>query len=155
MYSDDKVVALLAPAPAAGGHMMVVPREHFPIVEQVPDFVVGEMFCKANKLSVGIFEALGAQGTNLLLQNGVAAGQRHGHVALHVIPRKEGDGLNLAWPPKQLSEEEMSTLELKIKDAAKNVGAFEQEKPKPAEAKKPEEVSEAEEYLVNQMRRIP
>ena len=63
-----------------------------------------------------------------------------------------------AWQPKQLSEEEMSTVELKLKDECKNIGAFEKEKPKPKELPRPEEVKEAEEeinYLLKQLKRMP
>ncbi len=156
LYEDEKVIALTAPTPAVPGHLWIVPRKHTPILEQVPDPVVAELFVKANKISVALFEALGAQGTNMLIQNGVPAGQQHPHTILHVIPRRENDGLNLAWKPRQLDEEEMSTVELKIKEEAKNVGAFEKEESKPVEKEKPKEMEKKEdEYLIKHLRRIP
>jgi histidine triad (HIT) family protein len=154
VYEDEKIVALLHPAPSAPGHFIVVPRAHAPIFEQVPDMVTAELFVKANKISKAIFEGLGAEGTNVFVQNGVAAGQRHNHAMVHVIPRREGDGLPLQWKPKQFSEEEMSTAELKIKEETKNVGIFEKEKPKPVEVEKPKEVKK-EDYRIKHLRRIP
>ena len=156
VYEDDKIMALLAPKPCAVGHIWIVPKKHAPILEQIPDFVVANMFSKANKLSMICFENLGVQGTNILIQNGVAAGQSNDHCILHVIPRQENDGMNLLWKPKQLNEEEMSTLELKIKEEAKNVGIFEKEQEKPIEEKKPEEVEDdSEDYMIKQLERIP
>ena len=71
---------------------------------------------------------MGAQGTNIFVSNGVSAGQSVAHFTVNVIPRKEGDNVNLEWKPIQLSEEEMSTAELKIKEVTKDMGAEKQEK---------------------------
>jgi len=158
LFEDDKLAITLAPKPAVAGHVWLVPKEHAAILEQVPDFVTGKLFDKANKVSIAVFEALGAEGTNIMVSNGVAAGQSTNHCIVSVLPRRENDGLNLAWQPKQLSEEEMSTIELKLKEETKNIGAFEKEKPKPKELPKPEEVKEAEEevnYLLKQLKRMP
>lgn len=157
LYEDEKVFAFLALKPAATGHIIITPKEHHPILEQVPDFIVSELFVKANKISMACFETIGAEGTNLLIQNGIAAHQKHNHVLLHVIPRRENDGLKLLWQPRQLGEEEMSTLELKIKQEAEGVGAFETEKQKPIEEKKPDQIEAGpeEDYLLKQLERLP
>ena len=157
IYEDDKIVAMLAPKPAVLGHVIILPKEHAPIIEQVPDYVVAQMFVLANKISMASFEVLGAEGTNILVQNGTGAGQTHPHAMIHVLPRKQNDNLNMLWQPKEMSEEEMSTVELKLKDEAKSIGAFETEKPKPVEIEKPEtiEVTEGENYLIKQLERLP
>ena len=79
------------------------------------------------------------------------------HTTIHIVPRKENDGLNLLWKPKQQSEEQMSTLELMIKEEAKKIAPFEKEKPKPIEIKKPEEIkpTKEENYMIKQLKRIP
>jgi histidine triad (HIT) family protein len=157
LYEDEKVYAFLAPKPATTGHVIITTKEHYPILEQVPDLVTGELFVKANKISMSCFETIGAEGTNILIQNGVAAGQKHNHVILHVIPRRDKDGLNLAWQPKQMGEEEMSTVELKVKQETGAIGSFEKEKEKPIEIKGPEEIEAGpeEDYLIKQLERLP
>ncbi|MBD3304382.1 HIT domain-containing protein [Candidatus Woesearchaeota archaeon] len=157
VYEDDKVFAFLAQKPASTGHVILTSKEHQPILEQIPDFIVGELFTKANKISMAAFETIGAEGTNILMQNGVAAGQKHNHALLHIIPRRENDGLNLAWKPRQLEEEEMSTIELKIKKETEGIGAFEQEEEKPIEEKGPEKIETGpeEDYLLKQLERLP
>ncbi len=154
LFEDEKLFAMASPEPAAPGHVLVLPKVHAPILEAVPDFVVGDMFKVANKVGVAVFEALGAQGTNVLVQNGPAAGQRHNHVMINVIPRFENDNLQLGWAPKPASEEELSSLEGKIKDETKSVGVFESEKPKPVELAEPKAVSK-EDYRMKTFRRIP
>ncbi len=67
--------------------------------------------------------------------------------------------MDFAWQPKQLSDEEMSTVELKLKEEAKCIGIFEQEKPKPKEiTTNVEEVKEEKDeinYLLKQLERLP
>ncbi len=156
LYEDEQIAILLAPKPTVPGHIILAPKNHAAILEQVPDFVIGKLFDKANKVSIAVFETLGAEGTNIIVNNGLAAGQTTNHFLLNVIPRRENDGLNLLWQPKQLSEEEMSTIELKLKDESKGIGVFEKEKEKPKEEKKPEKIDEEEEnYLLKQLERLP
>ncbi len=160
LFENDNIYVMHDPSPAALGHLLVLPKKHFQIIEQIPDYLVGELFTAANKASTTIFEALKAQGTNIMLQNGVAAGQKNSHLIIHVIPRRQEDGLNLMWQPKQFNEEEMSTVELQIKEQAKNIGGFEkEEKKKPVEIKDDlEQISEEDEkenYMIKQLRRIP
>src|SRR3989344_8380612 len=121
VFEDEKVLAVLDVNGANPGHCFVIPKNHYPIIEQVPDEEIGLIFNTANKVSSAIFETLGAQGTNLFVANGIPAGQTVAHFLVNVIPRRENDGINLQWQPKQLDEEEMSTVEIRLKEQAKNV----------------------------------
>lgn len=154
LFENEKVFAMLSPEPAVPGHVLVLPKQHAPIIEAVPDFVVSNMFVVANKIGAAVFEGLGAQGTNVLIQNGTTAGQRHNHAMVQVIPRFEKDGLQLGWTPKQAEDEELAKMESKIKDETTSVGVFEREKEKPTEVEKPKEVKE-EDWRAKQLRRIP
>src|SRR3989338_4382063 len=145
---------------ANAGHCFVMPKNHYPIIEQVPDTEIGKMFQVSNKISTAIFESLGAQGTNVFVANGIPAGQTVAHFMINVIPRKENDGIGLQWVPKQLSEEEMSTVELKLKENMQGVAVeslVKKEMPKAhAEMPKPFISDEGEEdYFMNQLRKIP
>ncbi len=159
IYEDDLVMAVLDVNGANPGHCFVMPKIHYAILEQVPDNEISRLFNVSNRISSAIFESLGAQGTNIFVANGIPAGQTIAHFTINVIPRKENDGINLQWQPKQLSEEEMSTVELKLKDQAKNIGHFEKKERKPrvhVQAPKPVHFSEEEdEYFTRQMRRVP
>jgi len=156
LFEGKHSVAMVSPSPAVPGHVWVLPKQETSILENTPDFVVAEMFVIANRVSMALFEGLGAQGTNMLIQNGTGAGQVLPHLILHVIPRSEQDGIELLWQPKQLDEEAMSTVELKLKAEMGSVGVFEKEKPKPMEQPKPEEIkSDADNYQFRHLRRIP
>lgn len=157
VYEDEIVTAVLDVNGANPGHCFVIPKTHYPIIEQVPDAEIAKLFQVSNKISSAIFESLGVQGTNIFVANGTPAGQTVAHFTINVIPRKENDGINLQWQPKQLSEEEISTIELKLKEQTKNIGYTEKEiKKTKIEPPKTQFLREdSEEYITKQMRRIP
>src|SRR3989338_6701459 len=145
VYEDSEVLGFLDYNGAVLGHAYIVPKKHYPIFEQVPDEVVSSVFKAANKISGALFDAMGAQGTNIFVSNGVSAGQSVAHFTVNVIPRKEGDNVNLEWKPIQLSEEERSTAELKIKEVTKDRGAEKQEEKYAPEKKEKRESLDADE----------
>ena len=162
IYEDDDIIAILDFNGANPGHTFVMPKQHTPILEQIPPHIIGKLFNVANKISSAIFDALKVQGTNIFVANGVPAGQKVAHFMVNVIPRKENDGINLQWQPRQLSEEEMSTVELKIKDEIGSIGVTSASSTAPKalkQEKKAEPISETvageENYLFKQLRRIP
>ena len=157
IYEDEQVMAVLDVNGANPGHCFVIPKNHYPIIEQIPDSEISRLFQVSNKISTAIFESLGAQGTNIFVANGIPAGQTVAHAVVNVIPRKENDGINLQWTPKQLSEEEMSTVELRLKEQSKNIGNFEKEiKKTKIQSSEIEFLSEdEEEYFTKQLRRLP
>ncbi|MBW3018724.1 HIT family protein [Candidatus Woesearchaeota archaeon] len=134
LFEDDDVFVMLSDEPWSVGHIIAVPKKHYPILEQVPDAVMGKLFDLANKASMCVFEGLGAQGTNVLVNNGIPAGQKVNHVVVNVIPRFENDGLDLSWTPKQASDEELNALEAKFAQEAAPKQEIER---KPAEEYRP------------------
>lgn len=155
IYEDDEVLAILDFNGANLGHSFVIPKHHIPILEQIPSHLIGKLFNVANKIGSTIFDTLKVQGTNIFVANGIPAGQKVAHFMINVIPRKENDNISLQWQPKQLSEEEMSTIELKIKEEIGSIG-FETPKIEKREKENiPKEVSGEDNYLIKQLRRIP
>lgn len=161
IYEDDLILAVLDVNGANPGHCFVIPKNHYPIIEQVPDQELANLFTVANKISSSIFENLKAQGTNIFVANGIPAGQTVAHFMVNVIPRKENDGVNMQWKPKQLTEEEMSTVELKLKEQIKNLGVGNIEKTETPNitsekpAAQPISDDEEDDYISKQLRRVP
>ena len=139
VFGTELVQVLVHPKPAVDGHVLVIPRKHYPIFEAVPNDVVAELFYVANKVSVALFEGMQSQGTNVLLQNGIPAGQTEPHVAVHVIPRNEGDGIKFDWKPTQKSDDDLNKIEALLKSAKSLVDEKVLEKP-------PEKEEEAEQH---------
>ena len=156
VYETEHVYVLVHPKPATTAHLLVVPKQHYPILEAVPEPVVAEMFSVANKLSMVLFEGLKAQGTNILIQNGLPAGQNEPHVALHVLPRFPKDGLDFTWKPLSFNDEQLDLTERTLKGATDTVGVVEKPKPKPREEEKiPEQEATEEDLELRHLRRIP
>ena len=64
----------------------------------------------ARKLGKHIMDTLGADGLNIVQNNGAAAGQTVMHFHLHIIPRYEGDGQKILWDPTSPSAEELTQI---------------------------------------------
>jgi histidine triad (HIT) family protein len=91
VYEDNVCIATLDIAPASKGHLLLIPREHYAVMPQVPDQTLGHLIVIAKRLSQIMLKYLKVTGTNIFVANGAAAGQRVQHFFLHLIPRKEGD----------------------------------------------------------------
>jgi|SRR3989338_1565625 len=161
IYEDDLTLAILDINGSNPGHCFVIPKNHYPIIEQVPDDELAILFTVANKISSAIFENLKAPGTNIFVANGVPAGQTVAHFMINVMPRKENDGVNLQWKTRQLTEEEMSTVELKLKESIKGAGIEKIEKTQKPKITTHEKAAteliadDEDNYFMRQMRRIP
>ena len=156
VYEDELVIAVLNDKPATGGHLLLLPKQHFTIIEQIPDETVSRMFSIANRLSVACFDTLGAHGTNILIQNGVAAGQKSSHASVHIIPRVENDGLNLQWQPIKATEEDLKASQMALESELEKKDEKKDEvKELPKEEEVIEEIPEEENYLLKQLERIP
>lgn len=117
IYEDEQFVAFLKDNPCVPGHTVLMPKKHYTIIEQVPEEVVGKLFSLSNTVSGILFEVLGIQGTNVLINNGVE--QEVAHFSLSIIPRKENDGVSFDFQPLKLEPDQMDIAELGIKEGFK------------------------------------
>ena len=91
LHDDERCIAILDINPAAKGHLLLIPREHYAIMPQVPDDLVAHLSVVAKNLSQLLLQKMKAEGTTIYIANGLVAGQKSQHFMIHVIPRKEGD----------------------------------------------------------------
>jgi len=110
VYEDEEAIAILDVNPANPGHLLIMPKEHYSIMPQMPEDEVGHIFLVAKALSNASLRALEVQGSNIIVANGVAAGQRAQHFMVHLIPRKDNDGVNFQVPQKTIPEEELKKV---------------------------------------------
>ena len=80
-----------------------------------------EIFKIANKVGKNLVKDIKAQGINILVASGYAAGQKADHIVVHIIPRFQDDKINFDWTPKEINEEDLDRIKGLIK--------FEKEKP--------------------------
>ncbi len=95
VYEDDKVLAILDINPIHPGHILLLPKEHYYLLSQIPDKLIRYLFVVAKYLSSAMIKTLGAGGVNIFVANGAGAGQKAPHFMIHLIPRFEDDGLEI------------------------------------------------------------
>ncbi len=115
VYEDEKCIAILDIKPANPGHLLILPKQHYAVMPQMPEEILQHCFTVAKHLSQALLQALNVQGTNIIVQNGPAAGQRANHFMIHLIPRKEDDGLNISLPEQEIGEANMAKLKSALK----------------------------------------
>lgn len=88
IYEDGDFIAFMDIAPQTEGHFLIVPRNHFSALEDMPDALLAKALPLAKKLGRAAAIGLGVEGYNLLQNNGEVAGQAVAHWHLHIIPRR-------------------------------------------------------------------
>jgi len=115
LYEDDRFLAFLDIQPVSLGHALVIPKEHYQDISQVPEGLLGGLFGLARCLGDETIAETGAAGFNIVVNRGVAAGQVVMHAHVHVIPREPDDGLK-HWPKKDIPEEDRERLAAALRD---------------------------------------
>ncbi|HLC88842.1 MAG TPA: HIT family protein, partial [Candidatus Nanoarchaeia archaeon] len=115
VYEDDQCIAILDINPAAKGHLLLLPKEHYAIMPQIPEPILAHLSVVSKHLSQLLLKSLKVDGTTIFVANGLAAGQKAQHFMIHIIPRKEDDNA-LQFEEKVISKE----IQDKVKVAVEN-----------------------------------
>ena len=107
IYEDDSYRVILDNGPATRGHALILPKDHYQDLFELPDETAAGAVVLAKKVAARMREVLHCDGLNLVQNNGAAAGQTVLHYHLHVIPRYQDDGQHILWDPTEPSEEEL------------------------------------------------
>ena len=107
-YEDATAIAFMDIQPVNPGHTLVVPKQHYESLRDTPPEVVTHLFAVATRLAEVVGEVTRAEGMNMVVNSGAAAGQDVFHYHVHVIPRRAGDGFDvpLPFPGSQMPERE-------------------------------------------------
>lgn len=143
VYEDDDFLAFLDINPLNPGHTLIIPKKHYKLVFDVPNF--GEYWEVAKKVALAAIKSLGAFTVNFLTM-----GFEIDHAHIHVVPRFENDGhgeLPKRGVIKKIDETEMQEIANKLKDSIppKEEKVEEVEKKK---EEKPKERTEEETYWI-------
>ncbi len=97
VYEDERVIAFLDINPLSDGHLLVIPRDHYSALTDMPADEAAHFFSCVPKLGNALLEVTEATGFSVLINNGRDAGQVVAHVHAHLIPRKPLDDLGYRW----------------------------------------------------------
>ena len=110
IYEDEDFRVFLDLGPAARGHALIVPKDHYASIYELEDTLCSRVFLLAKKLALRMREVLHCDGINIMQNNGPVAGQTVFHFHLHLIPRYEGDSAGIRWTPGNVTPEELAEL---------------------------------------------
>lgn len=112
VYEDEDFKVILDISPAAKGHALILPKEHYANIYELPEDLAAKVMVLAKKLAGHMTERLKCDGFNLVQNNGEVAGQTVFHFHLHLIPRyADGDNKDvLRWNHLEYAEGEVTEL---------------------------------------------
>lgn len=110
LYEDERFRVILDLGPATKGHALILPKEHYANLYELPDEMAGAVLKLAKKMATVMTEKLGCDGFNLVQNNGEVAGQTVFHFHMHLIPRYENDGQVIGWNAGSMTPEELEEV---------------------------------------------
>lgn len=114
LYEDEKVRVILDISPASKGHALILPKEHYANLYEISDEMASHVIKTAKNMAKKMQEELGAEGLNVLQNNGELAGQTVFHYHMHLIPRYSDDKVKMTWEHGEVSEQEKEELVRKL-----------------------------------------
>ena len=117
VFEDDIALAFLDHRPLFPGHTLLIPREHYETLGDLPDELIDPYFRDLRLLSVAVRDAMGAQGSFVAANNVVSQSVPHLH--FHVVPRVRKDGLRgFFWPRRKYEgDEHAAETAAKVREA--------------------------------------
>lgn len=117
VHAGPDAVAFLDASPSARGHVLVIPRTHAPTLLDLPDAEVGALFRTVKAVQRRLEAAFRPAGFNVGWNHGHAAGQRVGHLHVHVLPRYADGGLGVQALGRGGSRSELAQVAAAIRAA--------------------------------------
>ena len=117
VFEDDISIAFLDHRPLFPGHCLLVPKNHFETLTDLPTDLIGAFFKNAQLLARAVESALEAEGSFVAMNNRISQSVPHLHV--HIVPRRKKDGLKGFFWPRNKYKNEVELLEVQklIQDA--------------------------------------
>lgn len=115
VFDDPISLAFLDRRPLFPGHCLLIPKEHYETLADLPPPLAGPFFQNAQRITRAVELAMEAEGSFVAINNRVSQSVPHLHV--HIVPRRRKDGLKgFFWPRQPYQDEE--TI-LRVQDAIK------------------------------------
>jgi histidine triad (HIT) family protein len=123
VFEDEISIAFLDNRPLFPGHSLLVPREHYETIWDLPADLLGPLSANVQLLSRAVRDAMESQGAFVAANNVVSQSVPHFHV--HVVPRNRKDGLRgFFWPRRKYeSEEHLEESAAAVREAVERLRA--------------------------------
>lgn len=117
LYEDEATLAIMDIAMDVDGHILVIPKAHVTNILDCDTALLDKVMATIKRVSNHLVNHCGYQGVDLLSANGRAAGQSVPHFHVHIIPRRDDDGLGEtgAWPDFPGATQDITELYEKLR----------------------------------------
>ncbi len=111
LFENESTLGFLDSSPLSNGHSIIIPKNHYSNLEDIPDKELTELYKIVKKLAVRIHQNLKIDGYNILQNNFTAAGQVIKHFHVHIIPRNYNDKIfRIEIPRSQASDNQLDDV---------------------------------------------
>ena len=117
LYEDEDFCVILDLGPSTKGHALILPKNHFANLFEIPEDIEAKAFVLAQKMATKMKKVFDCDGFNIVQNNGTTAGQTVFHFHIHLIPRYDKDGAGVSWKPGTLTDEAREEILQKWKQA--------------------------------------
>jgi histidine triad (HIT) family protein len=118
VYQDEKVFAFLDNSPIEKGHVLVIPKEHYENILDIPEDLLSYMYTIVKRITKAISQAFDVKDFNILQNNGTKAGQTVFHYHIHIVPRYRefklclGEGNNIDGEEVRVGQEKYCSKDI-------------------------------------------
>ena len=116
VYEDEQCMAVLDIHPATTGHLILFPKEHYPLMPMIPDEVMSHLSVISKYLGDLLTKTFSPDDVSVFIANGAAAGQQSQHFLMHLIPRYADDGIDFDMQGDAVSAEELEQLARQLRE---------------------------------------
>lgn len=117
VLETDRAFAFLDINPVNTGHVLLIPKEPFATVADLPDDLAAHLGSLLPRLCRAVKSVTGASGVNVIANNGPVAGQTIFHIHWHIIPRHPDDAVHWPWPHAKYQEGQLEAVRASIASA--------------------------------------
>jgi histidine triad (HIT) family protein len=115
VYEDEATLAFMDLGQVNPGHVLVACKAHADNVYELDEAQAAAVFRTVARVARAVRAAFDPPGLSIYQANGKPAGQTVFHFHLHVLPRHDGDGMQLVWPVKNPPREKLEEYCAKIR----------------------------------------
>ena len=117
VHEDEHTLAFMDIGQVNPGHVLVALKAHAENLFALEEAQAAAVFRTVARVARGIRTAFAPQGLSVYQANGKPAGQTVFHFHIHLVPRHDGDGMNLTWPVKNPPRGKLEDYAAKIRAA--------------------------------------
>ena len=108
VHEDDRVLVFMDIFPVADGHTLIIPKAHATNLLHAEEGDLAAVIARSRPVAQALRKVLAPDGIGVFQLNGAAAGQTVFHYHMHLIPRNQGDALQIhsrtPGDPQRLAE---------------------------------------------------